>query len=203
MWSNSGETALPGDYPTCLPESGPPLIVWKLACIKGVNPVEISTGLFYFSFIVFLYGATKGVARERDGWARERSQRWAADKRSSNVTDRWQRRGTTLSLHEFPHVCLSHLVSTLSLSPRLSSPLQNFHLSAAVAAAAAIIVWGKDIYLARVPQSRDVAGVWKWPEGGQRMLLWLPVMRKWLCSSLRSEEMKLQKWLPAKSKKNK
>lgn len=61
--------------------------------------------------------------------------------------DRWQPQGMTFSLHEFPHVSLSHLFffSPFLRLLRLSSPALNFHLSAAAAAEEVIIVW--EIYI--------------------------------------------------------
>lgn len=162
-------------------------------------PEEISTGLFRFlslrSSIPHRRAFPLSRTAERGLGARNEPR--------TNAGVTWRTDGS--HGERFSRCMNSHTSAFRTSSPPslslphalwLSSPPQNFYLSAA-----AVIVWGKDIYLAWVPESRDVAGVWKWPKGGQRMPLWFPVMRKWLCCSLGLETMKLQKGLPAKKTK--
>lgn len=79
-------------------ESGSALIVWKWGCINDVNPCKISSG----------YGGTE---KQRGCCGRE-MERQNTDRQTDRKIAWWTERqpqGLTFSLHEFPHVSISHL----------------------------------------------------------------------------------------------
>lgn len=90
-------------------ESGSTLIVWKWDCINDVNPWKISSGCG---------GAEKQGGAMKKRW-RDKTQ---TDRKIAWWTER-QPQGLTFSLHEFPHVSISHLFFCLLW---LSSPQHTF-----------------------------------------------------------------------------
>lgn len=116
-------------------ESGSTLIVWKWSCINDVNPWKISSGY--------------GGAEERGGAATEKRKDGAQTDRTAPWWTGRQPQGLTVSLHQRPHVSISHVFSAFCSSRLVNTP-------------SPVSVTGSNnsldsIYLAKVPKSHVVA----------------------------------------------
>ncbi len=136
-WENSLVRGLPyASHLSSLLESGSTLIVWKWGCINDVNPWKISSGYG---------GAEKQGGEVKEKW-RDKTQ---TDRKIAWWTER-QPQGLTFSLHEFPHVSISHLFSAFCGSRLLNTPSPVSMTDSNNSL--------ENIYLAKVPKSHVAVG---------------------------------------------